>query len=158
MNAVFTGSGKTLAFGIPIIHTILEWKNSTQETTDDAEPMKQVESLYLPPVDEKEGLEAPEEDDEDAEDQNQGDSDENEADDVENEQLGCVRVIKNAEFDFDLKPSDAQSRPLLGLVLTPTRELAVQVKHHIDAVARFTGKSLLIKSVAMGVMWECRHI
>ncbi|XP_069345356.1 ATP-dependent RNA helicase DDX24 [Eulemur rufifrons] len=30
-------------------------------------------------------------------------------------------------------------RPLLGLVLTPTRELAVQVKQHIDAVAMFTG-------------------
>ncbi|KAM7323590.1 ATP-dependent RNA helicase DDX24 [Alexandromys fortis] len=30
-------------------------------------------------------------------------------------------------------------RPLLGLVLTPTRELAIQVRHHIDAVARFTG-------------------
>lgn len=31
-------------------------------------------------------------------------------------------------------------RPLLGLVLTPTRELAVQVKQHIDAVAKFTGE------------------
>lgn len=31
-------------------------------------------------------------------------------------------------------------RPLLGLVLTPTRELAVQVKQHVDAVARFTGE------------------
>uniref|UniRef100_A0A8C7ELQ7 ATP-dependent RNA helicase n=1 Tax=Neovison vison TaxID=452646 RepID=A0A8C7ELQ7_NEOVI len=30
-------------------------------------------------------------------------------------------------------------RPLLGLVLTPTRELAVQVKQHIDALAKFTG-------------------
>lgn len=30
-------------------------------------------------------------------------------------------------------------RPLLGLVLTPTRELAVQVRQHIDAVAKFTG-------------------
>lgn len=29
-------------------------------------------------------------------------------------------------------------RPLLGLVLTPTRELAVQVKQHVDAVAKFT--------------------
>lgn len=29
--------------------------------------------------------------------------------------------------------------PLLGLVLTPTRELALQVKQHIDAVAKFTG-------------------
>lgn len=31
-------------------------------------------------------------------------------------------------------------RPLLGLVLTPTRELAIQVRQHIDAVARFTGE------------------
>lgn len=31
-------------------------------------------------------------------------------------------------------------RPLLGLVLTPTRELAVQVRQHIDAVAKFTGE------------------
>ncbi|XP_007529133.2 ATP-dependent RNA helicase DDX24 [Erinaceus europaeus] len=36
--------------------------------------------------------------------------------------------------------SKAHSKhPLLGLVLTPTRELAVQVKQHIDAVAKFTG-------------------
>uniref|UniRef100_A0A3Q0T9E1 ATP-dependent RNA helicase n=1 Tax=Amphilophus citrinellus TaxID=61819 RepID=A0A3Q0T9E1_AMPCI len=35
-------------------------------------------------------------------------------------------------------PTAKACRPLLGLVLTPTRELAVQVKHHIDAVAKFT--------------------
>ncbi|XP_030575371.1 ATP-dependent RNA helicase DDX24 [Archocentrus centrarchus] len=148
LGAAETGSGKTLAFGIPIIHTILEWKNSTEKTdTEDTEPITKVESLYLPPVDEctesieedhKGGVEASQEDDEGEEDQNQGDSDENEPNDVENEQLGCVQVIKDAEFDFDEKPAGAQSRPLLGLVLTPTRELAVQVKHHIDAVAKFT--------------------
>ncbi|XP_062374238.1 ATP-dependent RNA helicase DDX24 [Sardina pilchardus] len=38
------------------------------------------------------------------------------------------------------KPDEASDKqPLLALVLTPTRELAVQVKHHIDAVAQFTG-------------------
>ena len=31
-------------------------------------------------------------------------------------------------------------RPLLGLVLTPTRELAIQVRQHIDAVASVTGE------------------
>uniref|UniRef100_A0A3B4B5E4 ATP-dependent RNA helicase n=1 Tax=Periophthalmus magnuspinnatus TaxID=409849 RepID=A0A3B4B5E4_9GOBI len=36
------------------------------------------------------------------------------------------------------------NQPLLGLVLTPTRELAVQVKHHIDAVAKFTNVSTAI--------------
>lgn len=147
LGAAETGSGKTLAFGIPIIHTILEWKHSPEKPNDDAEPVTKVESLYLPSVDEytksaeedqEEGVEASKENDEDAEDQNQGDSDEDEHSDVEDEQLGCVRVIKNADFDFDEKPAGAQSRPLLGLVLTPTRELAVQVKHHIDAVAKFT--------------------
>ncbi|CAG10574.1 unnamed protein product, partial [Tetraodon nigroviridis] len=38
----------------------------------------------------------------------------------------------------ELNPAGSQSLPLLGLVLTPTRELAVQVKHHIDVISKFT--------------------
>uniref|UniRef100_A0A8C6Z349 ATP-dependent RNA helicase n=1 Tax=Nothoprocta perdicaria TaxID=30464 RepID=A0A8C6Z349_NOTPE len=55
---------------------------------------------------------------------------------------GDVKVPKNTDFDSVDKTQTLGSRrkkPLLGLVLTPTRELAVQVKHHIDAVAKFTG-------------------
>uniref|UniRef100_A0A3B4T7Q1 ATP-dependent RNA helicase n=1 Tax=Seriola dumerili TaxID=41447 RepID=A0A3B4T7Q1_SERDU len=125
LGAAETGSGKTLAFGIPMIHTILEWKK---------------------------GSDKPEEEEAGVEDQDQGDSDEDASEDDEcggedegeDERLGCVQVIKNAEFDFDdtadaeEKPAGGQNQPLLGLVLTPTRELAVQVKHHIDAVAKFT--------------------
>ncbi|KFU94244.1 ATP-dependent RNA helicase DDX24, partial [Chaetura pelagica] len=54
----------------------------------------------------------------------------------------CAAVLENFEFDSGDKTHTVGShkkRPLLGLVLTPTRELAVQVKHHIDAVAKFTG-------------------
>uniref|UniRef100_A0A8C9GY71 ATP-dependent RNA helicase n=1 Tax=Piliocolobus tephrosceles TaxID=591936 RepID=A0A8C9GY71_9PRIM len=42
-------------------------------------------------------------------------------------------------------------RPLLALVLTPTGELAVQVKQHIDAVARFTGikTAILVGGMSM---------
>ncbi|KAM8782177.1 ATP-dependent RNA helicase DDX24 [Rhynchonycteris naso] len=42
-------------------------------------------------------------------------------------------------------------RPLLGLVLTPTRELAVQVKQHVDAVAKFTGikTAILVGGMSM---------
>ncbi|XP_008281809.1 ATP-dependent RNA helicase DDX24 isoform X2 [Stegastes partitus] len=149
LGAAETGSGKTLAFGIPIIHTILEWKNGSEKTVgDDPEPPAKVESLYLPDVDEastegeqEDNEEASEEEDEGDEDQVQEDSDEDESDaeeKAEDDQLGCVQVIENAEFNFDDKPAGAQSQPLLGLVLTPTRELAVQVKHHIDAVAKFT--------------------
>ncbi|XP_062946236.1 ATP-dependent RNA helicase DDX24 [Cynocephalus volans] len=44
------------------------------------------------------------------------------------------------EFSGRIATSQAHPKnPLLGLVLTPTRELAVQVKQHIDAVAKFTG-------------------
>ncbi|XP_061386161.1 ATP-dependent RNA helicase ddx24 [Musca vetustissima] len=34
---------------------------------------------------------------------------------------------------------DENQSPLYGLVLTPTRELAVQVKNHIEAAAKYTG-------------------
>ena len=37
------------------------------------------------------------------------------------------------------KKESALDKPLLGLVLTPTRELAIQVKQHIDNAAKYTG-------------------
>uniref|UniRef100_A0A4W6F906 ATP-dependent RNA helicase n=1 Tax=Lates calcarifer TaxID=8187 RepID=A0A4W6F906_LATCA len=141
LGAAETGSGKTLAFGIPMIHTILEWKKgSDKPVSDNCELTTEVESLYLP-TDQEDNVEA-----EDEEGQDRGDSDEDasEDDEGEDERLGCVQVIENAEFDFgpaaeaEEESAGGQNQPLLGLVLTPTRELAVQVKHHIDAVAKFT--------------------
>lgn len=170
MSTVIIGSGKTLAFGIPMIHTILEWKNGSEKPADGTEPTVKVESLYLPAEDkptmsvetateddQEDNMEAEEEEDE-GRDQDHCDSDESasQGDECDAEEinkgdgLGCVQVIENAEFDFDPaaeaeeKHIGGQRQPLLGLVLTPTRELAVQVKHHIDAVAKFTGKSLLV--------------
>lgn len=172
LGAAETGSGKTLAFGIPMIHTILEWKKGSERPADDnKEPATKLESLYLPAIDEstkaggeadvsvestseqdEEGNMDAEEEGESGAEQDQGDSDEDaseddhsaEEEDDEDKRLGCVQVIENAEFDFDVtaeaeeKAAASQNQPLLGLVLTPTRELAVQVKHHIDAVAKFT--------------------
>uniref|UniRef100_A0A3Q1JGA1 ATP-dependent RNA helicase n=1 Tax=Anabas testudineus TaxID=64144 RepID=A0A3Q1JGA1_ANATE len=164
LGAAETGSGKTLAFGIPMIHTILEWKNGSEKPADGTEPTVKVESLYLPAEDkptmsvetateddQEDNMEAEEEEDE-GRDQDHCDSDESasQGDECDAEEinkgdgLGCVQVIENAEFDFDPaaeaeeKHIGGQRQPLLGLVLTPTRELAVQVKHHIDAVAKFT--------------------
>ena len=166
MSAFITGSGKTMAFGIPMIHAILEWRNSSEKPADDdTKAAIQVESLYLPAVEEptqeetgeaaESAVEGDDEEDTMADEeggdriteQDQSDTDEHESED---ERLGCVQVIENAEFDFDQaaegeeQPAGSRGQPLLGLVLTPTRELAVQVKHHIDAVAKFTGKSLKI--------------
>ncbi|XP_059209247.1 ATP-dependent RNA helicase DDX24 isoform X2 [Centropristis striata] len=159
LGAAETGSGKTLAFGIPMIHAILQWRNGSEEPADNAESATQVESLYLPAV-EKSTKEEDEEDDMDAEgeegesiteeDQETLDTDDSEEEcdgmdgQEDDERLGCVQVIKDAEFDFnpsaeaEEEAAGGRSQPLLGLVLTPTRELAVQVKHHIDAVAKFT--------------------
>lgn len=161
-----------------MIHTILEWKNGSERPVDDnKESATELESLYLPAVDEStiadstaglsaqpeseqdgEGnVEAEEEEGESSAEQDQGEPEEDASEgehsaeeDDEDTRIGCVQVIENAEFDFDTaaekeKAADGQNQPLLGLVLTPTRELAVQVKHHIDAVAKFTGE-LLIKS------------
>ncbi|XP_061600137.1 ATP-dependent RNA helicase DDX24 [Cololabis saira] len=149
LGAAETGSGKTLAFGIPMINAILDWKNNTEKTVDDkTEPPSMVESLYLPSADESKSkedpdddVEAPEEEDEGAIDECQEDSDEGEPDIEDqdpNAQLGCVPIIESPAFDLEENAAGGQSQPLLGLVLTPTRELAVQVKHHIDAVAKFT--------------------
>ncbi|XP_061898205.1 ATP-dependent RNA helicase DDX24 [Entelurus aequoreus] len=147
LGAAETGSGKTLAFGIPMIHNILEWKNSFRKPADEhIEP----NSLEPPKANEGSSEELS------VQDQNQGsltEQDEPAEEDTivdkhsnEDERLGCVKVIEDVVLDFegnaaeagDKNSADGQGRPLLGLVLTPTRELAVQVKHHIDAVAKFS--------------------
>ncbi|XP_005390422.1 PREDICTED: ATP-dependent RNA helicase DDX24 [Chinchilla lanigera] len=61
---------------------------------------------------------------------------ENEEEMLDGEQTGKLKQ----ELDGKIVTCKTHPKhPLLGLVLTPTRELAVQVKQHIDAVARFTG-------------------
>lgn len=100
-----------------MIHTILEWKKNSTELVDNTESTLPVESLYLP-------------------------------DPTALENSSEEEVTKIAESDFEDTPKEnnnragSHSQPLLGLVLTPTRELAVQVKHHIDAISKFTGESL----------------
>ncbi|XP_069570962.1 ATP-dependent RNA helicase DDX24 [Brachyistius frenatus] len=163
LGAAETGSGKTLAFGIPMIHTITEWKKSPEQSADgNTQPAAQVESLYLPDVDEptaegdqEDNVEASGDDEgggeeeegaggeEEEGEEDGGSEEEEEEDDVveeqdEDEPLGCVQEIDDVKLNFDEKPAAGRTQPLLGLVLTPTRELAVQVKHHIDAVAKFT--------------------
>lgn len=142
MNTVIAGSGKTLAFGIPMIHAILEWKKKPATPEDEnTKPCTQVESLYLPET-------ANTEESTLDEDEMEAEADDSEDEEEDNQRLGCVQVIDNAEFDFDETVEAEQTpsgSPLLGLVLTPTRELAVQVKHHIDAAAKFTGESLSFK-------------
>ncbi|CDQ83666.1 unnamed protein product [Oncorhynchus mykiss] len=135
VGAAETGSGKTLSFGIPMIHHILEWKKGVDEsegvTDGQTEPGTQVESLYLPTVEESVETSI--------------------SMDTSNEVT--EPAPKTTEEDDTLKVSEKQ--PLLGLVLCPTRELAVQVKHHIDAVAKFTG---IKTAIVVGGMAQQKQI
>ncbi|XP_056103541.1 ATP-dependent RNA helicase DDX24 [Rhinichthys klamathensis goyatoka] len=174
LGAAETGSGKTLCFGIPMIHMILEWKEaSSHEQTDESrnpdDAETRVESLYLPsdtsPARETSDEPRDEDSDEDEDcsadggpgDENDEDEDCSAPDGGPDDSVSadggpddCVSAVE-AGADDSVSADEPQKQPLLGLILTPTRELAVQVKHHIDAVARFTGikTALVVGGMAM---------
>ncbi|KAM9068367.1 ATP-dependent RNA helicase DDX24 [Sarcophilus harrisii] len=130
LGAAETGSGKTLAFAIPMIHSVLRWQEEQEQAgghSEDGESLGDANGSSDDGNEEKDG------------DPSHSPSDEKESADIE------------LELEEE-KPTGHSNRssPLLGLVLTPTRELAVQVKHHIDAVAKFTGikTALLVGGMA----------
>ncbi|NXM94905.1 DDX24 helicase, partial [Sylvia borin] len=131
LGAAETGSGKTLAFAIPMIHSVLQWQKSNNSTTRNDSVSKE---SYQPHDETR--WESEDEAEKVTHQQVEDSGDEDDASFT----TGCVKVLENVEFDSETPTVDShKKRPLLGLVLTPTRELAVQVKHHIDAVAKFTG-------------------
>ncbi|NXS55270.1 DDX24 helicase, partial [Brachypteracias leptosomus] len=133
LGAAETGSGKTLAFAIPMIHSVLKWQKSNSSTSRNDSVSKESHQHHDETRWEKE---------DEAENLTHQQVEDSGDEDDASFTTGCVKVLENLEFDFSDETHTAGSdkkRPLLGLVLTPTRELAVQVKHHIDAVAKFTG-------------------
>ncbi|KAG3260449.1 DEAD-box helicase 24 [Ictidomys tridecemlineatus] len=75
---------------------------------------------------------------------------------LDEEQTG---KLKQELVDSKIAPCKSHpKRPLLGLVLTPTRELAVQVKQHIDAVAKFTGINTAILVGGMSTQKQQRML
>ncbi|NWX35776.1 DDX24 helicase, partial [Notiomystis cincta] len=133
LGAAETGSGKTLAFAIPMIHSVLQWQKSNNSTARNDSVSKESHQHHD---------ETRWENEDEAEKVTHQQAEDSGAEDDASFTTGCVKVLENVEFDSDDETHSVDShkkRPLLGLVLTPTRELAVQVKHHIDAVAKFTG-------------------
>lgn len=129
----FLGSGKTLAFAIPMIHSVLQWQKSNSSTTRNDSVSKE----FCQHHDETRW-----ENEDEAEKLTHQLVEDSGGEDDSSFTTGCVKVLENSVFDSSDETRTVGShkkRPLLGLVLTPTRELAVQVKHHIDAVAKFTG-------------------
>ena len=138
VGAAETGSGKTLAFGIPMVHGILndricDLQNDSVNADTDASLDEHDDAVSF--------------------------TSEISEEDMENLDAtsGCVRVVNDVEFDFDIDmemPSSLiesknkrkiKNGPLRALVLTPTRELAIQVRNHIQAICKYTD----IKTVAI---------
>ncbi|KAM9014230.1 ATP-dependent RNA helicase DDX24 isoform 1-T2 [Ara ararauna] len=133
LGAAETGSGKTLAFAIPMIHSVLQWQKSNSSTTRNDSVSKDSHQHHD---------ETSRENENEAEKLTHQQAEDSRDEDDSSFTTGCVKVLENFAFDSGDETHTVdyhKKRPLLGLVLTPTRELAVQVKHHIDAVAKFTG-------------------
>ncbi|XP_037928539.1 ATP-dependent RNA helicase DDX24-like [Teleopsis dalmanni] len=118
LGAAETGSGKTLAFGIPILAGIMELKarkssrgiRKAPKIKGHQDTKQQEEDRELtPPLDELSNFPPLPSEDE------------------------------NSDDEENTLNSKASSSPLYALVLTPTRELAVQVRNHITTAAKFTG-------------------
>ncbi|XP_027725980.1 ATP-dependent RNA helicase DDX24 [Vombatus ursinus] len=140
LGAAETGSGKTLAFAIPMIHSVLRWQEEQKQASQEQAESLSEDGESLVDVDgsSDDGSETSNPLPGEREEEEDGDPSHN---------PGDIKL----ELDEE-KPAHHRNRsnPLLGLVLTPTRELAVQVKHHIDAVAKFTGikTALLVGGMA----------
>jgi len=112
LGAAETGSGKTLAFGIPMLAGIMELKQRNIRSGIRKAPKVKGQQPE-PAADDHELTPPPEE-------------------------LDHVSGASDEESDAEEQAKRIQG-PLYGLVLTPTRELAVQVKNHLVAAAKYTG-------------------
>lgn len=120
VGAAETGSGKTLAFGIPIIQGILEdrkYEETHQTESNDSEVEGEVTE---------------------------------ECEEVEEK---AVNVIDDIELDFEVAeesneveaPTEARrGDKLRGVILTPTRELAVQITKHLQVLAGAAGLGVAV--------------
>ncbi|XP_066590951.1 ATP-dependent RNA helicase DDX24 [Prorops nasuta] len=146
LGAAETGSGKTLAFGIPIINGILEIKEKHKNEIIVNEKNQNVGWQCSDIDDNIEDIEPEHAEEEDLSEVN-----------LDENGIGCVRVINNIEIDeypgiqdLQMKNVDkSKCKPLYALILTPTRELAVQIKNHLVSAAKYTDIKI---AVLMGGM------
>lgn len=112
LGAAETGSGKTLAFGIPILAGIMELKSKNL----DCGIRKRLKTTS----------------------KNENEKNGNDSTFSNNESNICHSFEKYNDNEKILINSERNDKPLFAVVLTPTRELAVQVRDHLIAAAKYT--------------------
>jgi len=81
-----------------------------------------------------------------------GSSSEGDDDDQqEHRKIGLVRVINNVQFPFVKRKKPDGKLKLLALIITPTRELAVQIHAHITAITKYCDVSSCVLVGGMDV-------
>ncbi|CAD7012803.1 unnamed protein product [Ceratitis capitata] len=117
LGAAETGSGKTLAFGIPILTGIMELKSKNVRSGIRKAPKVkgQKPELKTKVIEENRELTPPP------------------------EELDFYPTLPTEDEDSELEENEEYNGPLYAVILTPTRELAVQVKDHLVAAAKYTG-------------------
>ncbi|XP_033097954.1 ATP-dependent RNA helicase DDX24-like [Anneissia japonica] len=118
IGAAETGSGKTLAFGLPVLSHILRIKSNTTK----------IENLAEKSADDQPGT---------FEDMPTG----SEGISTGSDEVGLVHVeddIENEDWMPRKKVVNNEDKSFMSLILTPTRELAVQVAKHLKNAAKYT--------------------
>ena len=151
LAAAETGSGKTLAFGLPMLNGILRGNDRNLSATQSSSNGDIDENDEENELSDKELL------DSDFEDMSE-----------DEDKSGCVKVVNNVKFDFEIdldavnklnvdnaKKPQIQKR-LKALVLTPTRELAIQVKDHLVAAAKYTDINVAVVVGGMAPQKQAR--
>jgi len=137
VGAAETGSGKTLAFGLPIIQGILEDREYERK-----------HGLLTDTVDDSEGVEEEEEAEEEQF--------------VEEGGIGCVAAVDDIDMGPDMEiesntpPVGKQGDCLRALIVTPTRELAIQIQNHLASIASSTGVGVVTVVGGMSVEKQLR--
>jgi len=137
VGAAETGSGKTLAFGLPIIQGILEDREYERK-----------HGLLTDTVDDSEGVEEEEEAEEEQF--------------VEEGGIGCVAALDDIDMGPDMEiesntpPVGKQGDCLRALIVTPTRELAIQIQNHLASIASSTGVGVVTVVGGMSVEKQLR--
>lgn len=119
LGAAETGSGKTLAFGIPILQGIIELKKMKNCIAKTASGQFKIRSVN---------------------DDNTSSS-ESESDNLTIKKPKNSSFIKNKKLELNQILNDDMiepTHPLYAVILTPTRELAIQIKDHLSKAAKYT--------------------
>ncbi|XP_047539998.1 ATP-dependent RNA helicase DDX24 [Vanessa atalanta] len=113
-------------------------KETKEESIDEGNDSDEQNYIHLSDMFDSDDLKSSDEDSNDAGEDDDGDEtygvDEV---DTNEEGIGCVKVIDN--IDLPGHVTVKTGKPLYCLILTPTRELALQISRHLIAAAKYTG-------------------